>query len=141
MRFYVDTCIWLNLFKKEGDPSKGIPYWNMAQDFLKRTLFSEHQIVYSPIILRELQIKLENKDYQKARSYMEGLKLIKIGVGNDDLTIARQLESQYEFSISFYDLIHIALCKKHNLILITRDKKLSEISQANGVHAFKPEES
>ena len=33
--YYVDSCIWLNLFKKEGDTTKGTPYWKLAKDFLE----------------------------------------------------------------------------------------------------------
>ncbi len=32
--YYVETCIWLNFFKKEGDATKGIPYWKLARDFV-----------------------------------------------------------------------------------------------------------
>ena len=34
-RYYVDSCIWLNLFKEEGDPTKGIPYWTLAKKFIE----------------------------------------------------------------------------------------------------------
>jgi len=34
MQYYVDTSIWLNFFKKEGDPTKGVPYWQLAKAFL-----------------------------------------------------------------------------------------------------------
>jgi predicted nucleic acid-binding protein len=140
MRYYVDTCIWLNLFKKGGDPSKGVPYWEIAQEFLRQMLFSRHQIVYSGVVLRELQIKLA-ENYQKARLYIEGLRLMKIDMTDDDKIMARGLESQYGFEISFYDLMHITLCKRHNCILITRDKQMTEIARENGVLVCKPEES
>jgi len=33
--YYVDSCIWLNLFKKEGDVAKGVPYWEITKKFIE----------------------------------------------------------------------------------------------------------
>ncbi len=41
--FYLDSCIWLNLFKKEGDSSKGVPFWKIAEDFVNKIMFSEDE--------------------------------------------------------------------------------------------------
>ncbi|MBI5072415.1 hypothetical protein HZA99_01210 [Candidatus Woesearchaeota archaeon] len=58
---YVDTCIWLNLFKKEGDATKEIPYWKIAEEFFaqaRRT--QEIKVFVSTIVFRELSYKLLN---------------------------------------------------------------------------------
>jgi len=34
-RYYIDTCIWLNLFKKEVDSKSGIQYWKFAKDLIE----------------------------------------------------------------------------------------------------------
>ena len=53
--FYIDTCIWLNLFKKEGDPSKGVPYWKIAEDFIDAIMFSQDkEIIYSGFVKLKL---------------------------------------------------------------------------------------
>lgn len=57
--FYVDSCIWLNLFKKEGDSNKGVPFWKIAEDFVRKVMFSEdEEIVYSGLVLREIRFKI-----------------------------------------------------------------------------------
>lgn len=141
--FYIDTCIWLNLFKKEGDENKGFPYWKIAQDFIERVMFSNDKIIiYSGVILRELQIKLSEKEYNKKRDFFENEpKLIKVEVLQEDKINARKLESKYNFEISFYDLIHISIVKRLNIILVTRDKQLINIAKENNVCAKRPEES
>ncbi len=143
MRYYVDTSIWLNLFKREGDSTKGIPYWQIAKSFIDYVMFSEKdQIIYSGIVLRELQIKLSVNDYNNKRAFLESeYKFIKVEVVNEDKIQARKLESFYNFSISFYDLVHICVCRRLNLILITRDFQLIQIAKQNGVDAKRPEES
>ena len=64
--FYVDSCIWLNLWKKEGDATKGVPYWKIAKDFIERVIFSEHEeIIYSGFILKELKYKLDENTFNE----------------------------------------------------------------------------
>ncbi len=142
MRYYVDTCIWLNLLKKEGDPAKGVPYWKLARDFIESVLCSEQGlIVYSDIVLRELKLKLEEHKYHDAtKLFVREPKCIRVDVTAEDKAIARKLESHYDFTISFYDMAHLALCKRLSCALVTRDKQLAEIARENGVKANRPEE-
>ncbi len=141
-RYYIDTSIWLNLFKQEGDSSKGIPYWQIAKEFIERAMFSkDDEIIYSNIILREIKLKLGDCAYIKVYEFFfKEPKCVKIDLTSDDKAIARQLESRYQFEISFYDLIHMVLCKRFNCILVTRDKQLLDVSRANGIGAYKPED-
>lgn len=140
MDYYVDTCIWLNLFKKEF--CRNILYWQIAKDFIERVLLSgENNILYSGIVLRELQIKLSGADYESKRRFFAGeARFVKIEVLNEDKISARQLESDHNFEISFYDFLHIVLAKRMNSILVTRDKKLIHIAVLNGVVSKRPEE-
>ena len=140
--FYVDTCIWLNFFQKEGDESKGIPYWKLAEDFLDKVMFSESNIIiYSDIVLKELQIILSEKEYKEARKFLENeFKFQWVKILIEDRNEARKLESKYNFEISFYDLIHIAISKRLSFILITRDKQLIDIAKENNIEVKKPEE-
>ncbi|MBU0535468.1 MAG: PIN domain-containing protein [Nanoarchaeota archaeon] len=138
--YYLDTCIWLNLFKKEGDASKGNPYWKIAEDFIRRVIKSKQDnIFYSGIVLRELQLKLNPEEYKKARYLIEKIyKFSKVDILQEDKNFVRRLESRYDFEISFYDLLHLAVSKRLDLMLITRDKQLIEIAKENGVDARTP---
>ncbi|VVB81185.1 tRNA(fMet)-specific endonuclease VapC [uncultured archaeon] len=141
-RYYIDTSIWLNLFKKEGDSSKGVPYWQIAKEFIEQVMFSDDdEIIYSDIVLREIKLKLGEYEYIKVVDFFfKEPKCVKVDLAADDKIIARQLESQYQFEISFYDLVHMVLCKRSDCILITRDKQLSDVSRENGISAYKPED-
>lgn len=139
--FYVDSCIWLNLFKKEGDPAKGLPYWKIAEEFIAKVLFSEDkEIVYSGHILKEIQFKLCNEELFKDRLDFIGgeEKFRRIDVTKEDYAFARKLESESDFGISFYDCIHIAVCSRLNLVLVTRDNDLMEFAKKH-IIADKPE--
>src|SRR3989338_155957 len=139
--YYVDTCVWLNLFKKEGDLSKGLPYWKLAENFIEKTMKSpDMKIAYSGIILRELQIILEEEYNKKRKFFEEDPLFLKIELLPEDKTKARILESQYQFKISFYDLLHMMVCKRLSMTLITRDNQLLRIAKENKVTAMKQEQ-
>lgn len=76
-QFYLDTCIWINLFKKEGDPEKGIPYWEIAKEFINNLKDNNNQIIVSTIILKELSFKAEDK-FELIKSFFEKEEYIKI---------------------------------------------------------------
>lgn len=65
------------------------------------------------------------------------IKLIK--TQPEDYDLARKFESKEKFKISFYDYLHIAIAKRLNIPLITRDKELIEFAKKY-IEVFKPED-
>jgi len=139
IKYYIDTSVWLNLFKKEGNPEKGVPYWEIAKEFIENALLSENkEIFYSGFILKELSFKLEESKYkEKIEFFKSELKYAR--ATKEDYFLARKLESISNYSLSFIDCIHVAICKRLGCILITRDKKLVEFANKY-ISAKKPEE-
>ena len=74
---YVDSCIWLNLFKNEGDPTKGIPYWQLAKNFIDSIEKNDGKIFVSTIILKELQFKLGER-FEKVKLFFKETEFIQI---------------------------------------------------------------
>ena len=126
--YYVDSCIWLNLFKKEGDATKGTPYWKLAEDFLEKVMFSEDNVVYSGFVLKEIRCDLNNEELfkEKQKFLEEEPRFSFIKTIPDDYDFGRKLESEFNFEISFLDCMHIAIAKRLRLILVTRDTLLIE---------------
>ena len=139
IKYYVDTSVWLNLFKKEGNPEKGVPYWEIAKDFIEMICLSENsEIFYSGFILKELSFKLEESRYkEKAAYFKQELKYAR--ATNQDYEFARRLELVSGCEVSFIDCIHIAICKRVGCILVTRDKKLLDFAN-NYIWAKRPED-
>jgi predicted nucleic acid-binding protein len=137
--FYLDSCIWLNLFKNEGDSTKGKPYWKIAEDFLKYVSSNDNEIFVSSIIVKEIFFKAKNI-FKSVNTFFQEEKYIQnISVKKEDYIFARKLESKSNFGISFCDCLHIALSKRSNAILVTRDRKLIEFAKEY-VIVKKPEE-
>lgn len=136
--YYVDTSIWLNLFKKEGDPTKGVPYWKIAEDFLKKTRkSSEAKICISTIVLKELSYKLK-MDFYVVQHRLKR-KAVIYRVLNEDYLFAREIKKKHAYILSFADCLHIAIAKRNGCILVTRDRELLEIGKMY-VPSRKPED-
>lgn len=135
---YVDTCIWLNLFKKDGDETKGIPYWKLAKDFIEQVEDDKDIIFVSTITLKELTFKLGDKFNEVKQFFQESdfIKIIK--TTPEDYNQARTWEQDHQL-LSFYDYLHVAIAKRLNTPLITRDRDLMEFAREH-VEVFRPED-
>lgn len=132
----------MNLFKKEGDPSKGKPYWEIAEEFINKIHSSDDkEIAYSNLVLREIELKLNDNHLfnEKQSLIMQEAESIFITAERTDYAFARKLESESEYTISFYDCMHISICRRHGFVLVTRDKKLLEFAKRY-ITAAKPED-
>jgi len=139
--FYVDTCIYLNLWQKEGNERVGIPYWKLAKDFFEKLDNENTATYYSGFLLKELKFILKEEEFSKKRIlFNSSPNFKKISLSYDEFVRARRIESKLNFEISFYDIIHLLLAKKTSSILVTRDKKLLETAKKYGVKAGKPED-
>jgi predicted nucleic acid-binding protein len=136
-KFYIDSCIWLNLWKKEGNSKGGKPYWKIAKEFINQT--NNEQIIYSGFVLKEIKFKLDNYCIFKEKlKFFKKSKFKYIKSITEDYSFARKLESKINYQISFFDCLHIAICKRLNLCLITRDTELIKIAK-DYIKVFKPE--
>ena len=140
-KYYVDTCVWLNLFNKEENRTTWYRYWEAAQEFFDRIMASEDAIILmSPVVLQEIKRKIGNSAYETAKQELLGNdKIVSIPLTSQDKAVARKLESHYHFNISFGDLLHLSLSRRYGATLVTRDRQLIDISNENQVTALYPE--
>jgi len=67
----------------------------------------------------------------------ESIKMIK--TVPEDYDLARKFEDEEEIKISFYDYLHVAISKRLNIPLITRDKDLITFAKKD-IEVYRPEE-
>ncbi len=60
--YYVDSCIYLNLWKKEVDDF-GNKLWEFAKDFFEKTENENATIYYSGFLLKEFMFLLSTEEY------------------------------------------------------------------------------
>ena len=121
---YLDSCIWLNMFQKEGDVSKGIPYWQIALNFIEEVRKNKSKIYVSTIVLKELHYILGD-NFQKVIDYFKQTDFIEIiKTKNKDYNLARKFEVEDNSKISFYDYLHTAIVRRLGCVFVTRDRDL-----------------
>ena len=130
MKYYIDTCIWLNLIKREAKGKK--LFWKFAQEFIEQHKNSE--LLISSAVLREL---IEHQISPKEHLKKYNLHLLQNL--HEDFGKAREIESNSRYTISFYDCMHIAICLRLNATLITRDYLLIQEAKKYNVFATEPE--
>ena len=135
MKFYLDACIWLNLFKKEGDTRKGTPYWKIAEEFIEK----RKGIIVSTIVIKEIAYKAEEKFGKIEKFFIKKKEIDLIKTKKEDYELARRFEQEESFKISFYDYLHVAIAKRTQATLITRDRELLRFAKKY-ISAYKPEE-
>lgn len=139
MYYYVDSCIWLNLWQKE-ESNNGILYWKIAKDFLERVRNSANSsLVSSGFVIKELKYQIPDE-----RLFNERLLTLKrfctlVRATNDDYALARKFEAEFGFEISFFDCMHAAISKRMGYVLVTRDRKLIQFSKKY-IKVIRPED-
>lgn len=137
--YYIDTCIWLNLFKNEKNVRLGIDYWKITEDFIDRVEESEDsKLIVSTIVLKELHFKLPEKFGIVMEFFRKNKAIIMVKTAREDYSLARKLETGNAIKIGFHDCLHIAISKRLSLVLVTRDRGLIDIA-AKYIPVNKPE--
>lgn len=126
---------------KEIGPDPTRPHWKIAEDFLIKCHEENVTIIYSGFVLKELEHIAGKEQMQNKLDVLdESTDIKRIFATKEDWKLARKIECETEYIISFYDIFHMILAKRFNAVLITRDRKLLEISKKYFVEAMVPEQ-
>jgi len=126
--YYVDTCIYLNLWQKE-ESNSGLPFWKYAKDFFEKCEKEGKNFFYSGFVLKELNFVLGEKEFAGKRHLFSQPFFKKVIAYEEDYDKARRIESESFFEVSFFDCMHVVLANKSSSILVTRDRKLIELAE------------
>ena len=136
--YYTDTCIWLNLFKKEIGSDKEHPHWRSAKEFIEKIEENGEKIFVSTIVLKELYFVAKDK-FNTIKEFLKDSNCVEIiKTNSQDYELARTWE-ELDHHLSFYDYLHVAIAKRMDADLITRDGDLLSFAK-NHINAFKPED-
>ncbi|MDP3026089.1 MAG: PIN domain-containing protein [Nanoarchaeota archaeon] len=138
--YYADSCIYLNLWKKEVD-EYGNKLWEFAKDFFEKAESEEAIIYYSGYLLKELMFVFdENKFIDKLELFNFSPNFKRVNLKKEEYELAKKIKKE-NIEISFYDIIHMLLAKQTNSVLITRDNLLINLAKEYQVMVKKPEEN
>lgn len=134
-RFYLDASIWRNYYENRSDRFRPLGEW--ALNLLNNALENEDFILYSDMVIKELQIKYGSEEINKILGVVSkrGL-LIKAGISESQSKEAAALCRQRK--VAFGDALHAILARDNNAIMITRDRHFLELADIAEVK--RPEE-
>ena len=131
IRYYVDTCIWLNLFREEHAPN-GVPLWLFTEEFIIRAKQEGWEILISSVVLGELSRRL---DLELVHESFQAFTFVE--TRREDYALASSIEASH--FIGMNDCLHLAISKRMDAVLVTRDKNLLRVAK-RFVKAKKPED-
>lgn len=136
--YYVDSCIYLNLWQKESDDKN--PLWKFAREFFEKVENENSTIYYSGFLLKELLFVFDEKHFiDKLELFNYSPNFKRVSLTKQGYEEARKIKRE-NIEISLYDIIHMLLAKQTDSILVTRDKLLIQLSEKYSVISKKPEE-
>jgi predicted nucleic acid-binding protein len=137
--YYVDSCVYLNLWRKEVD-EYGNLLWKFAKEFFEKTEDENSIIYYSGYLLKELMFTFDEKQFiEKLELFNYSPNFKRITLTKEEYNLAKKIKRE-NFEASFYDIIHMLLAKQNNSILMTRDRLLMQLAKEYSVIAKRPEE-
>jgi len=119
-KYYLDSCIWLNLFNKEQNKVQNVPVWKIAQEFLKQY---KGDIISSLFVAKEIEDKTSDK--KEEIKFLKQISILK-DAEDKEYILGREIESKEGYHLSFFDCMHLAIAKTRGYILVTRDRELLE---------------
>lgn len=117
MKYYVDTCIWRDYWEDRSDGLR--PLGEFAYKFFMN-LKHDDMILYSDVIIAELSNDFDSEMISRIFSIVPKSCLMFVRSDFGMRIDARKLSLQQD--IPFGDALNILLAKKHDAILVTRDR-------------------
>lgn len=137
-RYYVDSSIYLNLWRKEESLDKN--FWKIAKEFFDKCKETGAEICYLGYLLREIQFVLPIEEYlTRVELFEQKIPFRKINLSIEERSIIKIIMKNIKENVSFYDVIHAFLSRKVSAILVTRDKELLKFCRRYKIIADKPE--
>ena len=125
-RFYVDTAIWMDYYQNRTDRFR--PLGELAKAFLKRALEEEWVLLYSKMVIDELQTYFTDIEIREIFNASTSL-LSEIEIADAQWKEAEQLAILH--AVPFGDALHAVLARDSDAVIITRDrhfKRLKDIA-------------
>jgi len=135
MKYYVDTCIFLNVWKGEIGPNKRRPFYKISDEFLKE--YKKDKLI-STKVLAEIERKLSKAEF-KARCFQLLDELETLDIPEDVIAQAQRMYQDTKKEISFADIIHMLMAEREGAILVTRDRTLMKIAREHYISVASPD--
>ena len=119
-RIYVDTNVYLNLFKLEE--GRWHNFTDVAVELFNKVRQGEYTLVISDWVIKEFSKKRDRQEIEKVLKEISKDNLVEIETTVEDKQKARNISSE-----NYPDALHVVLAMKGKAIyLVTRDSDFEE---------------
>ena len=134
-RFYLDTCIWIDLFENRIDKYR--PLGEFAKRLVKKIFDNNGLILYSDTILQEIMSRVDSNILITLFRPLQQEGLIRRVMASDQ-QIAMAISLSKFRNIPCGDALHAILARDNDAFLVTRDKHFRRLKDI--VKILKPED-
>ena len=124
MKYYFDTCIWIDFFENREDRFRPLGEW--ALRLINKIIQENNTLLYSKLINKELN-KFYTEELIKERFLIFPAEILKkVAIIDEQIKESRILSKKLK--IPRDDVLHAIIARDNNAIMITRDKHFYELS-------------
>jgi len=134
MKYYLDTCIWIDYLENRYDKFKPLGDW--ALELINKIIRDNSSFIFSDHVIKELENKYSKNELKKFLEFIPKQLIINTKTTKNQAKEAYTLK--IKFNIPFGDALHTILARDNQAKLVTRDKHFIELK--NIVEIKKPEE-
>lgn len=134
MKYYLDTCIWIDYLENRYDKFKPLGDW--ALELINKIIRDNSSFIFSDHVIKELENKYSKNELKKFLEFIPKQLIINTKTTKNQAKEAYNLK--IKFNIPFGDALHTILARDNQAKLVTRDKHFIELK--NIVEIKKPEE-
>lgn len=132
VRYYLDTCIWLDYYEDRKDRFRPLGEW--ALRFIKKAVSEEDIVIISNMVREELRPKFTDEDIKRITGIVPRALLMDVRATKEQAAEARRTAMMHE--VPFADALHTIIARDHGATIITRDAHFHSLYP----HVKKPEE-
>jgi len=133
-RFYVDTCIWMDLYEDRSGKD-GEPLGEYALNFFTSLLAKRDALIISDLLIRELEMNYSIEEINGMVKPFEGI-MQKAAITSQQRDEAKAVAK--ERGIPPGDAMHAIIARDDDLILVTRDRHFEKLKDI--CKCYKPED-
>jgi predicted nucleic acid-binding protein len=124
MRYYADSCIWIDFFEER-----------YTIDLFEKCLSNNEELLISDILIDELQSYIQTDNLQMIIHLFESKKLLcKVISTNQQRIEAKNIA--IERNIPPGDVLHAIIARDNNAVLVTRDKHFKQLHDICNIELY-----
>ncbi len=131
-RFYVDTNIWLDLAFERKDGLR--PLGELAFTFFKKCMRNKWQILYSDLVLKELEKEISPSEIEKRCFGIISRKdqLIKVKSTLKQMHEAKRISTKEK--VPWADAMHAIIARDNKAVIVSRNFHFENLSKIASVY-------